>query len=243
MTDDAKIAHVAAVLADPARARIVMVLMDGRARTAKELAFLAGVSPSTASAHLARLSDIGLIAVTPQGRHRYHRLASPRIAGMVESISAVAGAMPQAPVARLRGGAGLRLARTCYDHLAGRLAVAIADSLQAEGHVLLDDDGGEVTRSGRAFFAEHGFRIEPAASLRRVFCRACMDWSERRFHIAGHVGAVICTETVARGWLRRERDGRALAVTPEGRQGLATTFGVAVASLERSETGRSEAAA
>ena len=117
MTDDVKLAHVASLLADPARAQIVMALMDGRARTAKELAFLAGISAPTASAHLAKLHDLALIAISPQGRHRYHRLASPLVASMVEAISAVAGKVPE--LRPVRTSAALRLARTCYDHLAG----------------------------------------------------------------------------------------------------------------------------
>jgi DNA-binding transcriptional ArsR family regulator len=138
MSADVKLAHVASLLADPARARIVLALMDGRARTAKELAFLAGIGAPTASTHLARLRDLGLIAVTPQGRHRYHRIASPLVAEMVEAISAVAGGLE--PVARrpAPGKPQLRFARTCYDHLAGRLGVAIADRLRADGLVILE---------------------------------------------------------------------------------------------------------
>lgn len=242
MTADAKLAHIAALLADPARARIVMALMDGRARTAKELAFSAGVAASTASAHLAKLCDLGLIAVTPQGRHRYHRLASPKVAEMVEAISAVAGDTVATRPSTRRMDTALVLARTCYDHLAGRLAVAIADRLQADGNVVLTEDGGEVTEAGRLFFSAEGFSLDHPDGRTRIFCRACMDWTERRFHIAGHVGAVICASTRERGWLRPERDSRVLHVTAEGRRGFMWTFGVDVGALEGLSRSRFEAA-
>jgi DNA-binding transcriptional ArsR family regulator len=242
MTADVKLAHIAALLADPARARMVMALMDGRSRTVKELAFLAGVSAPTASAHLAKLCDLGLIAVSPQGRHRYHRIASPKVAEMVEAISAVAGESLDIRPPRRRADAPLLFARTCYDHLAGRLAVAIADRLQADGHVVLTEDGGEVTEGGRSFLAAEGFSLDGPKQQKRIFCRPCIDWTERRFHIAGHVGAVICSSTRERGWLRPERDSRVLHVTPEGRRGLARSFGVDVGALEERPRQTGEAA-
>jgi len=242
MAADVKLAHIAALLADPARARMVMALMDRRARTAKELAFLAGISAPTASSHLARLRDLGLIAVSPQGRHRYHRIASPKVAEMVEAISAVAGESLEIRSPRRHADGSLLFARTCYDHLAGRLAVAIADRLQADGHVVLTNDGGEVTDSGRSFLAARGFSVDPPKEGRRIFCRPCIDWTERRFHIAGHVGAVICTSSQERGWIRPERDSRALQVTEEGRRGLARTFGIDIGALEAAFQEKSEAA-
>ena len=145
MAADVKLAHIASLLADPTRARIVMALMDGRARTAKELAFLSGVSAATASAHLAKLVGTRLVQVSPQGRHRYHRIASPLVAEMVEAIGAVAGETLRADPVRGPADAAMLTARTCYDHLAGRLGVAIADALQEAGHVALTGDGGEVT--------------------------------------------------------------------------------------------------
>jgi len=232
MAADVKLAHIASLLADPTRARMVMALMDGRARTAKELAFLSGVSAATASAHLAKLVGMKLVHVSPQGRHRYHRIASPLVAEMVEAIGAVAGQSLRSDPVRGPADTAMLTARTCYDHLAGRLAVAIADSLELEGHLALTDDGGEVTDSGRAFFAANGFDIDPPKPARRIFCRPCIDWTERRFHVAGHVGAVICTCAHQRGWVRPERDSRALAITADGRRGFAEVFGVDMAVVE-----------
>src|SRR6201994_2904762 len=148
MSDTTRMAAIAALLGDPARANILTALMDGRALTAKELAFAAHVSPSTTSGHLARLTEAELLVMEQQGRHRYFRLASPLVGQMLEAVMAVAGPEPGSGPA-WRGGQALRTARTCYDHLAGRLGVAIADALTARGHVALGTDGGEVTEQGQ----------------------------------------------------------------------------------------------
>src|ERR1700710_216207 len=150
MADTPRVASVAALLGDPARANILTALMDGRALTAKELAFAAHVSPQTASGHLARLTEASLLAAEKQGRHRYFRLASPLVGQMLESVMAVAGPEP-GPLNRWRGGEALRTARTCYDHLAGRLGVALADSLIEADHIALSPDGGGVTGGGPLF--------------------------------------------------------------------------------------------
>jgi len=221
MTDGPNIAEVAALVGDPARANMLVALMDGRALTAKELAFVAGVSPQTTSGHLARLADANLLTCIRQGRHRYHRIASPLVARMLESISLVA-AIEAPPRHRPRSPRddALRLARTCYDHLAGRLGVAIADALVARRAVALDDDGGEVAADGAAFLTE-GLGIELAGiSRRRAFCRPCLDWSERRPHLAGALGAALAETCFARGWIERVRDSRAVAITPRGRVAL-----------------------
>jgi DNA-binding transcriptional ArsR family regulator len=221
MSDTSRMASVAALLGDPARANILNALMDGRALTAKELAYAAHVSPQTASGHLARLTDASLLAAEKQGRHRYFRLASPLVGQMLESVMAVAGPEPRRTA--WRGGDGLRTARTCYDHLAGRLGVALADSLSDAGHVALSHDGGEVTDRGHAFLCDFG--AEPAAG-KRVFCRPCLDWSERRPHIAGRLGAALASRCLELGWIARQRDSRAVTITAAGAFGFAERFGI-----------------
>jgi DNA-binding transcriptional ArsR family regulator len=225
MTDGPNIAEAAALVGDPARANMLVALMDGRALTAKELAFVAGVSPQTTSGHLAKLADARLLTCIRQGRHRYYRVASPLVARMLESITLVAEieAPPRHRPRSPRDDA-LRMARTCYDHLAGRLGVAIADALVARDAVMLSDDGGEVTAAGAAFLAE-GLGIDLAAmSRRRAFCRPCLDWSERRPHLAGAIGAALAESCFARGWIERIGDSRAVEITPRGRDALRELF-------------------
>jgi DNA-binding transcriptional ArsR family regulator len=227
MVTTASLAETAALMGDPARAGMLAALMDGRALTAGELAQVAGIAPQTASGHLARLAAAGLLAVERQGRHRYHRLASPAVARALEGLMALAAATP-APPRQLRTGprdAALREARTCYDHLAGRLAVAIADAMVARGQIELEPDGGSVTESGATFLRNLGVAPRQAAS-RRLFCRPCLDWSERRPHLAGTLGAALCTRCLELGWLRRVPGGRALSITPAGQLGLREAFGV-----------------
>jgi DNA-binding transcriptional ArsR family regulator len=229
MSDSNQMAMIAALLGDPARANILTALMDGRALTAKELAYAAHVSPQTTSGHLAKLMEGGLLEGERQGRHRYFRLSSPLVGHMMESVLAVAGSPPGKP-RTWRGGEALRTARTCYDHLAGRLAVALADSLARCGHLTLSADGGEVTEDGHVFLAAFG--AEPATG-KRVFCRPCLDWSERRPHIAGRLGASLANRCFELGWLARQRDTRAVTITEAGHAGFADRFGVSVgASLD-----------
>jgi len=220
-----KIAQVASLAGDPARANMLACLMDGRALTASELAYVSGVSPQTASGHLAKLHDAGLLALEKQGRRRYFRLASPLVARMLEGIMVVAQDGPARHHNHWRGGDALRIARTCYDHMAGRIAVGIAGSLVERSHILLDEDGGQVTEEGHAFLAGVGVRL-PSVSKRRVFCRPCLDWSERRPHLAGAVGAAILSHALDSGWVQRVKDSRALTVTPTGCREFAAIFGI-----------------
>ena len=222
MNDNTQLASIAALLGDPARANMLVALLDGRALTAKELAFAARVTPQTTSGHLAKMTEAGLLTVERQGRRCYVRLASPLVGQMLESILAFAGqAIPrQTP---WRGGEALRNARTCYDHLAGRLGVALADALLDRGHLVLTADGGEVTASGHALL--HDFGVEPSAG-KRIFCRPCLDWSERRPHIAGRLGAALACRCFDLGWIVRVRDTRAVSVPPAGAAGFARQFGI-----------------
>jgi DNA-binding transcriptional ArsR family regulator len=219
MSDTTHLATVAALLGDPARANILLALFDGRALTAKELAFAARVTPQTTSGHLGKLTEAGLLSMEKQGRHRYFRLAGPAVGQMLESIMAVNG--PEPP-RTWRGGEALRTARTCYDHLAGRLGVALADSLLAAGHLALSADGGEVTASGVAFLRDFGAEPVPG---KRVFCRPCLEWSERRPHLAGRVGAALACRCFELGWVVRQRDTRAVGISPAGLEGFARQFG------------------
>lgn len=221
------------MVGDPARARMLLTLLDGRARTAKELAFLGRVSPATASAHLSKLLAGKLVSVEPQGRHRYYRLTSPLVGQMIEAMTIVAGEAVPSAQKPLRIDETLAAARTCYDHLAGRLAVAIADVLQDRGHVVISDGAGEVTAEGQKFLAGMGVGLRRSGPSKRVFCRPCLDWTERRHHLAGAVGAALCEHCLAKGWVRRTRDSRALMITPDGARAFADLFGIETASLSR----------
>ena len=222
MASHARFAEVASLAGDPTRAGMLHALMDGRALTASELARVAGVTPQTASGHLAKMASAGLVQVEKQGRHRYHRLATPEVAKMMESIMQVASgleAMRPAPATGPRDTA-LREARTCYDHLAGHLGVALTDALVARGHVELTHDAGLVTDAGIALFGRIGIDVTLLAADRgkatRVLCRPCLDWSERRSHLAGAIGAALCARSFEEGWIRRLDSTRAVAVTPKG---------------------------
>ena len=241
MLTTAAFAETAALMGDPARANMLAALMDGRALTAKELAAAARVTAQTASGHLAQLTGAGLLAMERQGRHRYHRLASPAVAHMLESIMSVAaaGATDKGQVRVASVGpsdVALRRARTCYDHLAGQLAVAMADRMTERGQIEFSPDGGAITEDGTIFLRGLGVDFDAAAARtarrrgERVFCRPCLDWSERRPHIAGALGAALCTACFAQGWIRRIEGTRAVAVTPIGRMALDRAFDLRGAS-------------
>jgi DNA-binding transcriptional ArsR family regulator len=224
-------------MCDPARANMLAALMDGCTLTAAELARAAGITPQTASGHLARLTEAGLLAMARQGRHRYHRLASPAVAQMLESIMSVAaeravlasGGPRQTIIVGPRD-AALRRARTCYDHLAGRLAMAIADRLVERAQIELSADGGVLTDDGAHFLRGLGVDLDAVPARGgprpggRMFCRPRLDWSERRPHIAGVVGAALCRACFAQGWLRRMDGARAVTITPAGQLALRRAF-------------------
>lgn len=218
------IAEVASLIGDAARANILSALMGGHALTAGELARHAGVTAQTTSGHLAKLADAELIALEKQGRHRYYRLASPEVAQAMQSLMAVAASGPKRHHPIGPRDEALRTARTCYDHMAGRLALALTDSLCERGYVSLVDGVGIVTDEGARFFADFGVDLATDGRSKRPLCRTCLDWSERRPHLAGQLGAALLKRLLELKWVVRSPDSRALKITNAGRRGLATTF-------------------
>lgn len=219
-----RVAEIGALVGDPARASILTELMAGRALTAGELAAVARITPQTASAHLRKLAEAKLVRSEKQGRHHYVRLASPQVARMLESMFSVAAAecVSHARPPRVKG--ALKRARTCYDHLAGELGVALCDVLVAREQVIVHDEAAELTPSGLAFCEDFGLELENA---RRPLCRTCIDWSERRPHLAGRFGAALANRLFERKWLQRVAEGRALEVTRAGVNGLQEVFEIA----------------
>jgi DNA-binding transcriptional ArsR family regulator len=230
----ANMVEVAALVGDTARATMLGALMGGQALTATELAFQARISRPTASEHLIKLCDARLIAVTPRGRFRYYRIASPLVAQMLESMICVAALeLPPRHRPRSARDEALYLARSCYDHMAGRLGVAVADALVARDVVQLSPDGGALTDAGHRFLCEFGVQLDMRGS-KRVFCRACLDWSERRYHIAGLVGAALQQRFLQLNWIAKMPETRALRITETGTAGLQAWLGVELASSARS---------
>jgi DNA-binding transcriptional ArsR family regulator len=227
---DAQVAPTAALLADPARAAMLWALSDGRALPAGVLAQIARVGASAASAHLARLVAGGLLACERHGRHRYYRLANPAVVAALEALAAIAPPAPAKSRAEAHAARGVRLARTCYDHLAGVLGVRVTDALVAQQALLVEGRSYTVTDAGMARFAALGVDVdavaESARRTRRPLTRACLDWSERRYHLAGALGAALVERLLDAGWVERMPASRALRVTNSGRRALRREFDV-----------------
>lgn len=224
MIDGPDIARIASLVGDPARANMLTALMGGTALTATELALEAGVTVQTASSHLAKLMEGGLLTVASQGRHRYYGLANPEVAGMLESITGVAASVGPK---RTRPGpreATMREARVCYDHLAGEHAVAMLDSLLARGILTRDGDRIDLGKAGPSHFEAVGIDTAKLVTRRRPVCRACLDWSVRRSHLAGTLGAAILDKILGEKWARRDPESRAIIFSPRGKQAFAKAF-------------------
>jgi DNA-binding transcriptional ArsR family regulator len=229
MVTSVSIAEIGALVGDPTRVAMLQALMDGRALTASELAQAAGVTPQTASSNLAQLGAASLVSVTKQGRHRYHKLSTPQIAALLESLMVVAsGATSPKPRIGPRD-ARLRLARTCYDHMAGWLGVSLADTLAARSWIEIVDDAALVTSEGLHQLAALGINVEATASggvRAKPLCRPCLDWRERRSHLAGRLGAELCKHGLQKDWIRKRTGTRALEVTPSGWRAFRDLFDI-----------------
>jgi DNA-binding transcriptional ArsR family regulator len=225
LTDDTGhfpgLSRIGALLADPGRAAMLWALMDGTARPAGELTLIAGLSPSAASAHLARLTDGGLLALEVRGRHRYYRIATPDVAAAIEALMNVAEASsvsrPAAKPARTVP-LDMRHARTCYDHMAGEIAVRVFERLVGDGLLVRDGDSLDATAEGAARLAGWGVDVRALRARRRRFACTCPDWSERRPHLGGALGAALLDSWIAGGWVERASRPRVLRITPTGRR-------------------------
>jgi DNA-binding transcriptional ArsR family regulator len=218
------IVRIAALLGDTARAEMLTALMAGQALTATELGQVANLTKQTVSAHLAKLVDAGLLAVERQGRHRYFRLAAPDVAELLESLMGVAfrvGAVRLQPGPREPA---MRKARVCYDHLAGELGVLVYDGLVARRLIRGEADGWTVTARGEQAFRKMGVDVRALRDERRPLCRPCLDWSARRHHLAGALGAALLDRCLALGWARRVRGSRVVSFTPQGERALRSRF-------------------
>ncbi|HEX4632899.1 MAG TPA: winged helix-turn-helix domain-containing protein [Gemmatimonadales bacterium] len=224
-------ARIAAAIGDPARARMLYALMEGRALTSTELALVAAVGPSTASAHLNRLKRERLVRVLIQGRHRYYSLYGAGVAGVLESLSVLAGRVGSGLQTRTPD--HLRLARTCYDHIAGTLGVLLHDRLLAAEWISGGDASYEVTVKGTRALGALGIDVEETRRARRRFAFPCLDWSERRCHLGGAVGAALLEALLQRRWVTRERRERTLSVTTVGARELRARFGVVLGEEAR----------
>jgi DNA-binding transcriptional ArsR family regulator len=220
------IARIGALIGNPVRAQFIGALMDGGERSASELAELAHITPQTASGHLASLVAGGLLAVRPQGRQRFYRLSSEQVAEAIEVLSLTATDTVRRPAV----GQEMRSARRCYDHLAGRLGVTICDFAVARKYVIAGGEGVTLTEAGDSWLAS--LELEPPPGLRRPMVRFCRDWTERRPHLAGWLGAAICRRLEEQDVIRRLSGSRALMVTPPGRVVLARLFGVQSSHLD-----------
>jgi DNA-binding transcriptional ArsR family regulator len=219
---DTRLAGVAGAIAEPARARMLCCLMDGHARTNTELAVVGEVSPSTASVHLAKLKEQQLVQVLAQGKHRYYSLAGPEVAAALEALMRVAGLprpqfVPSTPDR-------LRHARTCYDHMAGTVAVGMHDYMEQHRWLETDDSGYRLSEAGAAELAQLGLDAEKVRKSRRRFACACLDWSERLPHLGGALGAELMSVLLKKGWIERDLDSRALAITRDGKRHFKRVF-------------------
>lgn len=226
--DDDAVSQIAAAIGEPARARMLYCLVDGRARTSTELSVVADISPSTASSHLHRLMTQGLVEVLAQGKHRYYSLGGTSVAAALEALSVLAGRSRSLFVPKVPN--RLRAARTCYDHIAGSLGVTLHDRFKALGWICdatASDHAYQLTPSGARAFETLGIDLAAIRKQRRRFAYGCLDWSERRPHIGGAVGAALLNLALQRKWVFQDLDSRALTVTPRGRREMLARFGLA----------------
>lgn len=227
MPAEPDIVKIAALVGDQARAAFLLALMSGRSLTATELAGRAGITKQTASAHLSKLLDAKLIAVESQGRHRYFRLADADIAQMLEHLLGVASRIAGSAVITGPRDTAMRKARVCYDHLAGELGVSMLDSLVQQRLLSQHQGAPEVTPKGWRFFHDIGLDIGSMKQARRPLCRTCLDWSMRRRHLAGLLGASLLEHFLTNGWARRKRNSRAVDFTVDGERRFRQHFRVA----------------
>lgn len=224
MKEGPDIARIAALIGDPARANMLLSLMGGGALTATELAGAAGITLQTASSHLAKLEEGGLLRQRKQGRHRYFTFADAGVGTLIESLMGFAASRGHLRYQTGPKEPALRKARICYDHLAGDYGVRMLDSLRTTGAIAGDEEHPQLTETGEKLIAGHGIDVDMLKALRRPICRACLDWSERRTHLSGSLGRALLSHFLDAGLARRENGSRVIRFSPEGEQRFATMF-------------------
>jgi DNA-binding transcriptional ArsR family regulator len=226
MNDEPDLSRLARTIGDPTRIQMLALLMEGRALTAKELAYGTEIKPATATAHLRQLLEDKLLDMTTQGRHKYFRLASPEVARLIESLMVFAPKRKRTGPAT--GNDAICTARFCYDHLAGKLGTRLTEVLLERGLLHADDGTFSLSEQGETWFEDFGIDTRQLQKSRRQFAYPCLDWSERRDHLAGALGATLAKRMVELGWLTRSKHSRVVGITPEGRAALAERFGIAL---------------
>ncbi|WP_258297203.1 ArsR/SmtB family transcription factor [Paenibacillus peoriae] len=228
MSTKSNVAMIASLVSEPSRAAILTALLDGRFHTASELAHMAGIKPQTASFHLAKMTEAQVVTVEKQGRHRYFGIQGPEVAQVMESLLSIAPPVPIKSFKHASENEALRLARTCYDHVAGQLGVQLMSFFIQKGILSEDQDGLHITEQGETFFTDFQIDLKKTRQKRRSFSHKCLDWSERRHHLAGALGNALLDRLFELNWIERLPTTRAIRVTADGKRGFKEIFSIEV---------------
>jgi len=228
MSTKSNVAMIASLVSEPSRAAILTALLDGRFHTASELAHMAGIKPQTASFHLAKMTEAHVVTVEKQGRHRYYGIQDPEVAQVMESLLSIAPPVPIKSFKQASENEAIRLARTCYDHVAGQLGVQLMSFFMQKGILFEDQDGLHITEPGEAFFTDFQIDLTKTRQKRRSFSHKCLDWSERRHHLAGALGSAVLDRLFELNWIERLPTTRAIRITAEGKRGFKERFSIEV---------------
>ncbi|WP_263559848.1 ArsR/SmtB family transcription factor [Paenibacillus polymyxa] len=228
MSTQSNVAMIASLVSEPSRAAILTALLDGRFHTASELAHMAGIKPQTASFHLAKMTEAQVITVEKQGRHRYYGIQDPEVAQVMESLLSIAPPVPIKSFKQASENEAIRLARTCYDHVAGHLGVQIMSFFMQKGILSEDQDGLHITQQGEIFFTDFQINLKNTRQKRRSFSHKCLDWSERRHHLAGALGSALLDRLFELHWVEHLPTTRAIRITAEGKRGFKEVFSIEI---------------
>jgi DNA-binding transcriptional ArsR family regulator len=228
MSTKSNVAMIASLVSEPSRAAILTALLDGRFHTASELAHMAGIKPQTASFHLAKMTEAQVVTVEKQGRHRYFGIQDPEVAQVMESLLSIAPPVPIHSFKHASENEALRLARTCYDHVAGQLGVQLMSFFIQKGILSEDQDGLHITEQGETFFTDFQIDLKKTRQTRRSFSHKCLDWSERRHHLAGALGSAVLDRLFELNWIERLPTTRAIRITADGKRGFKEIFSIEV---------------
>ncbi|KKD53176.1 MULTISPECIES: ArsR/SmtB family transcription factor [Paenibacillus] len=228
MSTKSNVAMIASLVSEPSRAAILTALLDGRFHTASELAHMAGIKPQTTSFHLAKMTEAQVITVEKQGRHRYYGIQDPEVAQVMESLLSIAPPVPIKSLKQASENEAIRLARTCYDHVAGHLGVQIMSFFMQKGILSEDQDGLHITQQGEIFFADFQINLKNTRQKRRSFSHKCLDWSERRHHLAGALGSALLDRLFELHWVEHLPTTRAIRITAEGKRGFKEVFSIEI---------------